>query len=40
MPNAVNGVNDKTFVKTTLNDIKILFSIDSGSSVNLLDEVR
>ena len=36
----MNAVNEKTLVKTTLNDVKVLFSVDSGSSVNLFDEVR
>ena len=37
---AVNAVNEKTLVKTTLNDVKVMFSVDSGSCINLLDEVR
>ena len=40
MPKAVNAVNEKTIVKTTLNDVKALFSVDSGSFVNLVDEKR
>ena len=36
----MNAVNEKTLVKTTLNDVKVLFSVDSGSRVKLLDEVR
>ena len=38
MPKAVNVVNEKTLVKATLNDVEVLFSVDSGSTVNLVDE--
>ena len=40
VPKALNTVNEKTLVETTLNDAKVMFSVDSGSCVNLLDEVR
>ena len=36
----MNAVNDKTLVKTTLNNVKVLFSVDLGSSVNIMDEIR
>ena len=31
--NIANAVNEKTLVKTTLNNVEVLFSVDSGSSV-------
>ena len=40
VPKAVNVINEKTLVKTTLNDVKVVFSVDTGSCVNLLDGVR
>ena len=36
----VKQVQEKTMVKTKLKDVKVMFSVDSGSSVNLIDEER
>ena len=36
----MNAVNEKNLVKTALDNVKVMFSVDSGSCVSLLDEIR